>query len=203
MSGNKMLCAVKNAAGSIHLVNKCLVIFMAVLLLQSAYSLFYPEESGGEAGNIDVIVRTSSAAIFGYFLSANFDCRTGKSSSNTGDGTAKALPSTVGEGPKTQIGFQAPSPDGEDPIQMPPEIRAADSSECNPQVIIATVIGLFCLWCWCWCGGWEYRKTARPLPLWSNSGTLSLGVWAFSLAVPQIVSIRAKHNFRRIFLWLT
>ena len=145
MSGNKMLCAVKNAAGSIHLVNKCLVIFMAVLLLQSAYSLFYPEESGGEAGNIDVIVRTSSAAIFGYFLSANFDCRTGKSSSNTGDGTAKALPSTVGEGPKTQIGFQAPSPDGEDPIQMPPEIRAADSSECNPQVIIATVIGLFCL----------------------------------------------------------
>ena len=45
---------------------------MAVLLVQSAYSLFSGGKSAGEGGHIDVIVRTASAAVFGYFLSANF-----------------------------------------------------------------------------------------------------------------------------------
>lgn len=50
--------------------DRCLVLFMAVLLVQSAYSLFSGGKSAGEGGHIDVIVRTASAAIFGYFLSA-------------------------------------------------------------------------------------------------------------------------------------
>lgn len=46
-----------------------LVIFLAVLLAQSAFSLFAPAPVDG-SGGIDVIVRTSAAAIFGYFLSS-------------------------------------------------------------------------------------------------------------------------------------
>ena len=60
----------REALGRGPATDRYLMLFMAVLLGQSAYSLL----SGGEtlAGNreIDVIVRTASAAIFGYFLSA-------------------------------------------------------------------------------------------------------------------------------------
>lgn len=45
-----------------------LLVFLAVLLLQSAAGLFYPAPEA--ASGIDVIVRTSAAGIFGYFLSS-------------------------------------------------------------------------------------------------------------------------------------
>ena len=65
----KCLCAALNR---IPLVDKCLLVFFLVLLTQSAYSLFSHNGTGTEIEHIDVIVRTSSAAIFGYILSANF-----------------------------------------------------------------------------------------------------------------------------------
>ena len=49
--------------------DRCLILFMAVLLGQSAYSLFVPVGDGGQSSPVDVVVRTASAAIFGYFLS--------------------------------------------------------------------------------------------------------------------------------------
>lgn len=66
-----LTCLKKNLA-KIHLVDKCLIVFMAVLLAQSAYNLFSSRPMSNELANIDVIVRTSGAAVFGYFLSANF-----------------------------------------------------------------------------------------------------------------------------------
>lgn len=59
----------REGLGRIPATDRYLMLFMAVLLGQSAYSLFSGE--GNRAGNkdIDVIVRTASAAIFGYFLS--------------------------------------------------------------------------------------------------------------------------------------
>lgn len=57
------------AISGIPLTDRCLILFMAVLLGQSAYSLFAGPGSSQESGDIDVIVRTASAAIFGYFLS--------------------------------------------------------------------------------------------------------------------------------------
>ena len=53
---------------SIHLVDRCLLIFLLVLLLQSAGTLLF--STGEDGAEIDVIVRTTSAAIFGYFLSS-------------------------------------------------------------------------------------------------------------------------------------
>lgn len=49
--------------------DRCLILFMAVLLVQSAYSLFSPAGDGGQSSPVDVVVRTALAAIFGYFLS--------------------------------------------------------------------------------------------------------------------------------------
>lgn len=56
---------------AISLRDKCLVIFMFAFILQSASSLFY-RSLGLYAGNVDVVVRTTMAAIFGYFISSNF-----------------------------------------------------------------------------------------------------------------------------------
>lgn len=53
-------------------MDRCLLAYMAILLAQSAYSLFSAAALGTETGGIDIIVRTSTAAVFGYFLSANY-----------------------------------------------------------------------------------------------------------------------------------
>lgn len=58
------------ALAGIPPTDRWLILFMAILLGQSAYSLFAGPGSHPESGDIDVIVRTASAAIFGYFLSA-------------------------------------------------------------------------------------------------------------------------------------
>ncbi|WP_243009122.1 hypothetical protein [Clostridium sp. AM58-1XD] len=57
---------------NIHLVDRFLIIFMAILLIQSAYTLIIQPAATARLNEIDVIVRTSAASIFGYFLSANF-----------------------------------------------------------------------------------------------------------------------------------
>ena len=57
---------------SIHTVDKFLIIIMLMLLLQSAMALFIQRDLITQSNNIDIVVRTSSASIFGYFLSENF-----------------------------------------------------------------------------------------------------------------------------------
>ena len=57
---------------AIHPVDRRLILLAIVLLAQSIYSLFIPEQSV-VSGNIDAMVRTSLASVFGYFLSANFN----------------------------------------------------------------------------------------------------------------------------------
>lgn len=63
---------IQSALGDLHLTDKCLLIFMALLMLQSAYSLFFPAVSTTTIDTLDVVIRTTAAAIFGYFISANF-----------------------------------------------------------------------------------------------------------------------------------
>lgn len=57
---------------NIHPVDKSLLIFMFILLAQSICSIFFSTGTNHISDEIDVIIRTSTAAIFGYFLSANF-----------------------------------------------------------------------------------------------------------------------------------
>ncbi len=63
---------ISNGFSSIKLIDRCLIIFMFILLAQSIYSLFTGETDTQYTSNIDIIIRTTSAAIFGYFLSVNF-----------------------------------------------------------------------------------------------------------------------------------
>ena len=64
----------REALKGVRLVDRWLLLFMAVLLVQSACSLFFSARSE-EAARVDVIVRTASASIFGYVLSGNFNRR--------------------------------------------------------------------------------------------------------------------------------
>lgn len=68
----RRLPPVRAAWQQLHLVDRCLLILMAILLAQSTYTLFFPAGYGQLSGSIDIVIRTSAAAIFGYFLSANF-----------------------------------------------------------------------------------------------------------------------------------
>ena len=66
------LAALRLAWKMVHPVDKGLLVFMLLLLAQSTFSMFFPGDAPQLSSDIDVVVRTSSAAIFGYFLSANF-----------------------------------------------------------------------------------------------------------------------------------
>lgn len=147
---------IRLALSRIHLVDKCLIVFMVVLLAQSAYSLFVNHTAPTEnTENIDVIVRTSIAAIFGYFLSANFICHA--SSNKKGTGSEATNPSELAgktDGIQDRIGFSTQEECStcrdfdteygkaktEQEIQEE-EIVAAG----RLQVLVATGIGIFCM----------------------------------------------------------
>lgn len=130
----------------IHPVDKSLLIFMLILLIQSAVNLFFPAGDGSMAGEIDIVVRTSAAAIFGYFLSANFIGREeddGQATKTAQAHTLKAGISPVQDStPRAQIGFSSGEP-AEEPGT--PELRPPEQSTLCLQVRCATFIGLFCL----------------------------------------------------------
>ena len=148
-------CGLRGLLSRIHPVDKSLLLFMLVLLAQSAYSIFCPGGAGQAAEDIDIIVRTSAAAIFGYFLSANFIRHAASSGQTPVSPTGHTL--ETGDGmpdsstPAARIGFSDVERE-----EMPAEPEAgsaredADSIDENSaanclQVIVATVIGLFCL----------------------------------------------------------
>lgn len=56
----------------VRLTDACLMIFMGILMIQSAHNLFFYELAGENGSDVDVIIRTTSAAIFGYFIGAGF-----------------------------------------------------------------------------------------------------------------------------------
>ena len=111
----------------IHLVDRCLLVFFAVFLLQSAYSLFTGGVAGAEAEHVDIIIRTSLAGIFGYFLSGNFIRRTDESSD---------FRISEETGPLSSQSMEEENPEA-----------AGNSKKPDPevQILIAAGIGLFCL----------------------------------------------------------
>ena len=136
----------------IHLVDRSLLIIMLVLLLQSTVSLFLHGTAQQTVTSVDVVIRTASAAIFGYLLGGNF----GKESS-TGGQTQTAAPVHILEEDaqsepatpemRAQIGFVA---DSEAPaanlIAAPATVSGGEvSTGAGIQVLVAAAIGLFCL----------------------------------------------------------
>ena len=123
---------------------------MAVLMIQTAVGLFLPGEGGEQSDSIDIVVRTSSAAVFGYILSANFNRCASASTSKTAGGQANEVQTAATqEGPVAQIGFQVPAGENGGSLGRtgPGVIQEenAQGPENRLQIVTATVIGLFCL----------------------------------------------------------
>ena len=53
-------------------MDKSLMLFMLLLLAQTAFTLFLSQTPSPATNAIDIVVRTSAAAIYGYFLSGSF-----------------------------------------------------------------------------------------------------------------------------------
>lgn len=67
----KPIIALKDNFLRLQLVDQCLLIIMSTLFIQIILTLFFFHESIYQ-NEIDVVVRTTASAIFGYFLSSNF-----------------------------------------------------------------------------------------------------------------------------------
>lgn len=130
----------------IHPVDKSLLIFMLILLVQSAVNLFLPASASAVTGDIDIVVRTSAAAIFGYFLSANFighDEESGQATQAAQTHILKPGADPVQDSmPRAQIGFSAGEAASE---PAAPQVQAMQQPIRCLQVRAATFIGLFCL----------------------------------------------------------
>lgn len=127
-----MLRKISSLWKRIHLVDKCLFIFMVALLVQSTFGIFFTVGTGEGSNGIDVIVRTSAAAIFGYFLSGNF-AREKKVTQPVEE--TKPLPPVV-KADTAQIEAA-----NDNDAQKSNGEHAANQL----QIIIATVVGMFCL----------------------------------------------------------
>lgn len=69
----KLLFAKSNyLCKKISLADKFLLIILAILFIQTSYHLFFHELSGYDNSSVDVIIRTTTAAIFGYFIGGGF-----------------------------------------------------------------------------------------------------------------------------------
>lgn len=143
---------IRLALSNIHLVDKCLIIFMIILLLESAYQLFFGSNIGKDAGNIDVIIRTSTAAIFGYLLSTNFirHIPTNARQNHTTKNTA-SIPVENSNALQSRIGFSTPdTASSEEKLEFggtstSSEEVGDEATASRLQIIIAAIIGLFCL----------------------------------------------------------
>lgn len=152
----RTLCrGTRGALCRIHLVDKCLILFMLVLLLQSAYTLFSPYQAAGDAAHIDMVMRTASASIFGYFLSANFIRHAAAPKEPVGPPSAAVRTiSTAASAdvPRGRIGFALPedgpaaAPPSDQPA--PPQLSSEQEGQVAAQrlqVLVAAGIGLFSL----------------------------------------------------------
>lgn len=93
---------IKDTVSGICVVDWVLMLFMAVLLFCMAFHLFDGASVSQDSSTIDIIVRTSASAIFGYFISGNF-LKTGSSVSvQNSDSAPKAEEKPI-ENPSTSF----------------------------------------------------------------------------------------------------
>ena len=143
-NGMKNLWArIRLSWGRLHLADRMLLAFMAVLLIQSGHNLFAHELGQGQSAELDVVVRTTMAAVFGYFISAGM----------RGGGE------TVSTAAQPQIGFSLPQEEktslrmegggaASRPAQRlpPPSGEAEEASALlGRQTVIVGLIGLVSL----------------------------------------------------------
>lgn len=135
---------------TLHLADKCLLVFMAILMLQSAYNLFFHGIIMQENNKLDVVVRTTAAAIFGYFISANFQngSRGAMENEQYNNNVIRIdnVTSDTGSQPKAKFGFSAKA--GSQELKMGDIVSSCKTQpECRNrlQIIVVAAIGVFAL----------------------------------------------------------
>lgn len=107
---------------------------MFLLLIQSTYNLFFDAALNADINMIDVIIRTATASIFGYFLSSNF---------------MRHAPSYDQAEKNDIVEATSINPENTDFMKVTPEPPVSDPSELYPnnhlQIIVTTAIAIFCL----------------------------------------------------------
>lgn len=93
------------------LVDGILVLFMLILLSYLTFHLFTVVVTNGQNNAIDVVIRTSAAGIFGYFMSRNFGRKPEEVSSQKTDAVYR---NTISADSTGQIGFRMRSETGSD-----------------------------------------------------------------------------------------
>lgn len=135
----------KKSIQSLCLVDRFLMLFMLVLFGYLVVKVFFGAGGSQDNDTIGVIVRTSLASIFGYFISSNFAA--GASSSQMTDARGVHLPSeTLNPSPsarlRNQIGFETSV------LQSSGEVSSAKESPApvkrcgKAQVYVVASIGL-------------------------------------------------------------
>lgn len=136
----------------LSLIDRILLLFLTILLLYTLIHLLAGISGNGNSNTIDIIVRTSLASIFGYFLNGALP-KSSPVSKLSKTGTSTVIQKTSSENLssdiiKNQIGFQTPlstSPQTGDRFSPPPELSAPTSSYLKTRIYIVSGIGLLSL----------------------------------------------------------
>ena len=149
----KLRVVVTKIINSISLVDKFLMLFMAILFIYMTVRLLTGSAASQGTDSVDIIIRTSAAAIFGYFISSNFVKPSPMSTTNSTAGSELVIPSETlkesgGDGVVNQIGFQIPSDSqsqelGGITVSEPQTTPVGNCSKT--QVYVVSIIGLFSL----------------------------------------------------------
>lgn len=150
---SSFLLSVRTRLSKIHPVDRSLILIMFLLLLQSAYNMFAQADAQQTVSEIDIIVRTSAASIFGYFLSGNFIRNTSSvSPSPVAQQTRMMMTADYSQMRSAELPAAEPSSAGtEQPADTSEPAQALETSDLETsdpsclQVVIAAGIGLFCL----------------------------------------------------------
>lgn len=130
---------------ALHLVDRLLLIFMTILLVQSAHNLFFHELAAEDSATLDVVIRTTAAAIFGYFISAGFRGASEQNAVSAQNAIGFVSGSDTPNAPTARIGFAAETQTDETPMQSG-SARGSSTPALNrrtrQQLIIVAIIGI-------------------------------------------------------------
>lgn len=142
----------RNIFFSFSLVDRILLLFLTILLLYTLIHLVACASGDENSNTIDIIVRTSLASIFGYFLSGALpksDSVSTPYKSNTSTISQKTSAENLSSDiVKNQISFQTPlssiTQTG-NRFSLPPELPSPTSSYLKTRIYIVSGIGLLSL----------------------------------------------------------
>lgn len=141
---------------TLRLSDACLLVFLLVLMAQTAYHLLFQEMTATEIDPFGTVVRTTMAAIFGYFIGSGFLKRTameGEGTTRTTTPVPKTLTAIATDASQArgQIGFQIEGETSTEPTLGRVELEPDEPPEkpCPrrqaQQILIVTGVGVYAL----------------------------------------------------------